>query len=406
LKILIIRLSAIGDTVHCLPVAAAIKRAIPGAQVAWLVEPASAPLLINNPAVDRVFVLPKKRWTNGLTRPWLWPKLLTEALAFWSEIRASQFDVALDLQGLLKSAVCALWSGAKRRIGFAHTREGAEKLLTDRLDAGDCFALDRHVVDLNLRLVRYLLSLPGIAQPEPATASVPAVEAQPPAEPGAGAGPAPPAQLEDRQLTAEFPLPPPPAESVQKISRALGLPEDREPTPNVSMVRNVVLIPGTTWSSKIWPTESWCQLAELIAGMSFRVILVGAAGEAEGNARIASWLYRQCPGAMVLDLTEKTDLLDLIALFQRSDLVVGADTGPLHLAAAVGRPRIVGIYGSTPTGRNGPYGPQCRTVSLGLWCQPCFEKVCPLSTTACLKELTSRRVVAEIQAHLGLAAAQ
>jgi len=94
----------------------------------------------------------------------------------------------------------------------------------------------------------------------------------------------------------------------------------------------------------------------------------------------------------VANLTGRTSILDLIALFKMADLVIGADTGPLHIAAATGKPKVVGIFGSTPDKRNGPYGQQCRTIALALSCQPCFTKICPLGTTACLKDMSDQYV--------------
>jgi ADP-heptose:LPS heptosyltransferase len=101
------------------------------------------------------------------------------------------------------------------------------------------------------------------------------------------------------------------------------------------------------------------------------------------NNRIASGF-----GDRMINLTGKTEIKDLLALFQMTDIVVGADTGPLHLAAAVGKSKVLGIFGSTPVKRNGPYGANSATLSLNLECQPCFQKECPLGTLACLHELS------------------
>jgi len=373
LKILIIRLSAIGDTIHTLPVAAEIKRRFPDAQVTWLVEPPSAPLLVNNPVVDRVIVLRRKSWLSGLTRPWRWPSVALEVKQAVDDLRRSQFDAVLDVQGLVKSAIWAAASGSPVRIGFAGAREGASALLTDKVDVGDYFGADVHVVKHHLKLADYLFRRLGKE------------------ETGAG-GP----------QAASFPLPAVPAQAVAKVEALLDEAAGAAAHQDISMARRAVLVPGTTWPSKIWPPGSWTALGRLLADrLGFRICLAGGGGEAATNSAITRELRDGEPPVAVVDLTGKTSLLDLICLFQRADLVVGGDTGPLHLAAAVGKPRVVGVYGSTPAGRNGPYGPQCLTVNLGLWCQPCFEKICPLSTTACLKELTPETVLAAIEGHAG-----
>jgi len=149
-----------------------------------------------------------------------------------------------------------------------------------------------------------------------------------------------------------------------------------------------VLVPGTTWDSKIWPLEHWVRLSEkLIDQLGFRLILVGGKSEVVTNSKLANELKQSGRGS-ILDLTGQTTLPELQALFLRSDLVVGADTGPLHLAAATQTPKVVGVYGSTPARRNGPYGEHCLTIFMGLACQPCFEQICPLGTKACLIDLT------------------
>jgi ADP-heptose:LPS heptosyltransferase len=358
-------------------VAAALKRNVPNAEITWLVEPASAPLLIDNPAVDRTIILPKRQWASSLSQPGQWHSTITGIGAFVSELRAAKFDLVLELQGLFKSAIWAGLSAAPIRVGFAHTREGAPLFLTNRLDIGDYFRPDRHIVDLNLSAVDHALKVIGIAG-----GGVPSAES--------GLGP------------VEFPLPPPAKESVQRVEQWLGSVSLAGDDQYVGMVRNVVLIPGTTWLSKIWDWQNWAILAGLLAGQySPRICLVGGASEESANAGIVDWIERENPEAGILNLTGRTNLLDLVALFQRSDLVVGGDTGPLHLAAATGKPKVLGVYGSTPVGRNGPYGAQCQTVSAGLWCQPCFEKICPLSTTACLKDLTPQVVLDGVRRLLG-----
>ncbi len=368
MRILIIRLSAIGDTIHCLPVAAALKRSVPDAEITWLVEPASADLLVDNPAVDRTIILRKKAWWKSLSKPAQWSSTITEIGALISELKSAKFDLVIELQGLLKSAIWAGLSAAPTRVGFAHTREGAPLFLTERVDVGDYFAPDRHVVDLNLLLAARALKAVGIAS--------------------GGAG-GEPKQLEP----VEFPLPRPPDESYRRVEQWLDPAVKSSGEQYVSMVRNAVLIPGTTWSSKIWDWQNWASLAHLlIEQYKFRICLVGGASETDINAKLSASISRESPKAEIVDLTGKTSLLDLVALFQSSELVVGGDTGPLHLAAAAGRARVLGVYGSTPVVRNGPYGAQCTTVSAGLWCQPCFEKVCPLSSTACLKDLSPQMV--------------
>lgn len=362
MKVLIIRLSAIGDTIHSLPVAAAIKRRIPNAHIGWVVEPLSAPLVVDNPAVDEVFVLPRKDWLKKVASPANWISVAEEAKAFWSDIRAKNYDVALDLQGLLKSAVCTVAAGVPKRIGFSHTREGAGLFLTDKAEVGDYFAADKHIVRVNLEIASYLFKTLGL-----------------------------PPSITDKEI--EFPLPAVPQASRQHVEALLS--QQANVSPAVS-----VLLPGTTWSSKIWPSEKWIKLAGLIhSDLQLPVVLAGGPSEKTVNAEIASAIAQA--GMPVLDITGQTSLIDLIALFEKSRLVIGADSGPMHLAAATGRPDVIGIFGSTPYKRLGPLGDKSRSVSLSLECQPCFTPICPLSTKACLTELSEVQVLTAAKALLG-----
>lgn len=468
MKILIVRLSALGDVIHGLPVAARLKQAIPGVELTWLVENAAKDVLVNNPAVDRVLVFPKKEWKQKLKTVNGLLGLPSTASKFAKELKSFHFDAVIDLQGLLKSALLAVASGAPRRFGFKTGREGADWFLTDKLDPGDYFAADTHVVDLNLRLADLV-----IANLKPSDKSIPrsTSSAGPPQSatffnpvafkdegspehnqhtstangldpkdslvttngsttspdgtigglPDSGAGatsigspdvqpletqsPKPPIQ----QISGDsgstpagaqpksysyiydaisFPLPAPSSESIAKaealVKRSLS-----------DSSRMVALIPGTTWESKVWPIDRWADLAKLL-GQARRTqfVLIGGPSEIKTNEELSHMISNGTTGGVVHNLTGNTTILDLVALFAKVHLVIGADTGPLHLAAAVGSAPVLAVHGSTPTTRNGPYGRLCGTAALDLECQPCFKKICPLGTTACLRDL-SPAVVAE-----------
>ncbi|MBX9685832.1 MAG: glycosyltransferase family 9 protein [Candidatus Obscuribacterales bacterium] len=367
MKVLIIRLSAMGDIVHGLPAAALLKKRLPGLELSWLVEAAGIPLLEGNPVVDRLIVFPKKKWLQQLPSVSGFFATTAEAQRFVGMLRASKFDAVLDFQGLLKSSLLGFLSGSNLRLGFKGTREGAESLLTHALDVGDYFGSQSHVVDLNIRLADYACRLLQSALP----------------------GTAGDTQAENQSYiydSVEFPLPQADAEAksfAQSVVSGFG---------SVEGAPLIAFIPGTTWQSKIWESKNWIELGKLcLERKGASLLLLGGRSEQKSNAEIAAAL-----GARVIDLSGKTDIKQLIALFAMTDIVVGADTGPLHLAAASGNPRVLAVFGSTPPERNGPYGPQCRYISLNLDCQPCFRKTCPLGTLACLKELSPEAVFAQI----------
>lgn len=355
MKVLIIRLSAMGDIVHGLPVAAMLKERLPGLELSWMVEPAGIPLLEGNPAVDRVLVFPKKKWLQQLRSVSGMGATAAEARLFFAGLKKLQFDAAIDLQGLFKSSLLGFLSGANIRLGFKGTREGADRLLTHAFDSGDYFAYGTHVVDMNLRLADYACRLllkestPDDFLPGKSYINDP----------------------------VRFPLPAPPVETLERMRALLDFGQAAD-SPIIA------LIPGTTWVTKIWPVDKWIALSRLLLEKTKGpLLLLGAASELEMNAAIALAL-----GDRVLNLTGNTQITELLAIFQMTDIVIGADTGPLHLAAALGKPRVLSVFGSTPPERNGPYGTQCSTVSLKLDCQPCFKKICPLGTLACLKDLS------------------
>jgi len=438
-----------------LPVADTLKRALPGAEITWLVEPAALDLVANNPAIDRALVFPAKRWLREAKGLVSLPRIGVETSRFFAQLRAERFDAAIEAQGLFKSGMLAWASGAPIRVGFADTREFAERFLTHPLDVGDYFGHYIPVVELNNRLADHLLDVLEIAHPPskisfplpevpqqsvakinsllvpaatgdaaPAMGAIPdtTLAATGDAAPAMGAvpdttlaatGDAAPVMgaIPDTTLAATGDaapdmgaVPDTTLAATGDAAPALGAVPDTTLLPAKCMVspaktrhlQDVVLIPGTTWSTKIWPLSKWIELGgKLIDQFQCRLILVGGASERNSNAEIVRQLTKSHSAARILNLTEQTSFLDLIALFRQVDLVIGADTGPLHLSAAVGKPTVIGVYGSTPVKRLGPYGPQCRSVALGLWCQPCYSKVCPLGTIDCLNKLEVDQVFAK-----------
>lgn len=288
-RILIVRLTAIGDVLHGLPVATALRRHFPTAHIAWAVEGRTAELLQDHPALDEVIALPR-RWLKS-------PKIVWRLRR---ELRAKRFDIALDLQSLSKSAIAAWISGARRRIGFGGIdgRELSRWLNNERITA-----TAQHVVDRNLELLAALDIPPSEAVFELA-----------------------------RPLTAE-------AKAEQTI-RSLGLGG-----------RFAIINPGAGWTSKLWPPARFAEVARYLGEQCRLPSLVVWAGKAEGVW--AEQIVAESAGHG--RLAPATSLGELASLARRASLFVASDTGPLHLAAAVGAP-CVGLFGPMPGERNGPYG--------------------------------------------------
>ncbi len=298
-RILIVRLSAIGDVVHGLPVLNALREKFPKAFIGWVVEGRTADVLCGHPALDQVIQVPRK-WLKSPSATWRLRK----------ELRSLKFDIAIDLQCLTKSAIAARLSGAKRRIGFGGPdgREFSRWLHNEFVTPTAA-----HVIDKNLQLLQAL----GIERPE---------------------------------VKFELPEAEKDAATADKIVTDLfaNLASQSGPSRPFAIIN-----PGAGWPSKRWPLDHFAEVARHLGHQHQLSSLVVWAGSEE-----RSWAEHIVAGSMgQAHLAPNTTLTELVALSRRATLFVGSDTGPLHLAAAVGTP-CVGLFGPMPRERNGPYGSQ------------------------------------------------
>jgi lipopolysaccharide heptosyltransferase I len=300
-RFLVVRLSSIGDIVHTLPAVAALGRARPQAEIHWAVEERFAELLRGNPFVSRVIKLDTLGWRKNPTSG----RAMTEIMQGFAALREYPYDAAIDFQGLIKSAIFARLSHSQERIGLARgwLREPlASRLYTQRVSPKNC----THIIEINLSLVEAL-----------------------------GA----------RASEWEFPLPDQPQdrESVQSELQRLGTKEF------------IIVNPGGGWKSKRWSPANYAELIAALAGQIPLDILVTGSPQEEGVAREII-IGANVPCAKWFPST----LLQFIALARQARLLIGGDTGPLHLAAAAGTP-IVALFNAadprnTPE-RNGPFNP-------------------------------------------------
>ena len=307
-SIAIVKLSALGDVVHATPVVEALADAWPAARLTWVVERRAAALLRDHPRLADVVTIDTRTWRRVRT-----PSAAIEVArtlgALRRRLRAASFDVALDLQGLVKSGLVTAATGAPVRVGFAagFRRERLNGLFTNRHVTPPPSA--RHVVDQYLALLEPLGVAPGrVAFTLPT------------------------------RDTAEA--------RVDEFFAEAGL----KPHGRV-----VVLNPGAGRPAKRWPVDRFAELAARLGReASARVLVLWGPGEEAAAQTIA-----RAPAAV---LAPATDVETLMAVMRRASVVVAGDTGPLHVAAAVGAP-CVGLYGPTSAVRNGPYGRGHRTLS-------------------------------------------
>ncbi len=333
-SLVIVKLSAIGDVLHGIPTAVALKRAFPNCTIGWIVEGRSADVLAGHPAIDHLFRLPRG-----------WLKSPRQIASLRREVRCFRPDVTLDLQGLLKSGVAALLAGSPVRIGHAPPEARELSWLTSNRRVSAAAA---HVVDRNVQLLAPL----GITAPE-----------------------------------IGFDMPHWPV-SRQRVAGWLG--------PLQQPTAPIVLNPGAGWASKRWPAARFAALAREVyqhQGVKSLIVWGGAAEEATAREIVAG------AGTAAI-LAPRTSLQDLGELFRLSPLVVSGDTGPLHLAAAVGT-RCVGLFGPVPAERNGPYGPGHTVVEPPAHLRPRWED--RKTDTAAMAAIGVEQVLAAVAAALSRA---
>lgn len=293
-RILITRLSAIGDCIHTVPIVSALRRHLPDAHVAWITQGGPATLLADYPGLDDIIVVPRD-----------WMKSLSSIREIRRELRAHQFDISIDPQSLTKSALLGWLSGARQRIGFSRPQGREASLLLNNVRITP---QKDHVVECYLELLQPLLG--------------------------------------NQTLEPTFELRTPASEKVDTFLRETHLTNGF-----------AVINPGAGWDSKLWVPSRFGRVAKYLGETYQLPTVVVWAGERE--VIWAKEIVASSGGHAWL--APDTSLPELGTLLSKSALCVAADTGPLHLAAAVGTP-CVGLYGTTLPRVCGPYGAQHVSV--------------------------------------------
>lgn len=367
-KVLIVRLSAHGDCIQTWPLLGAIRAQYPDMPIGWLVESAGASLVEGLPGLTHVHVCPRQRWLKTLLQSsWQAGTVWAEMCAFRAELRDAGYTVAIDVQGLLKSALWPWLAGIPTRIGYAQSREWASTFYTHCMPKHDQERSDFNAV---------LAFLQG-AQ---------------------AVGAIPTKNVGDQLTPLAWPMPfivP----AFQKTERP-----------------RVTLALGTRWASKHWPEAHWHTLAEKLRHLPITLTLVGSLAEVP----LADALTRDISENALAQWDNqvgKTSWAQLAEILAESTVVVGLDSAPLHLATAIafntGYPHVLGLFGATAPGRTGvlplPQWPQNCSQNLrapgDLACRPCFQTRCryPGASNehhACMRELTPALVHEAILAAL------
>lgn len=334
-SILIVRLSAIGDIVFASPLIHALRQRYPAARISWLVQPESKALLEHHPELDEVVIWPRARWQT-LWKERRWLALWREVASFRHSLREQGYDLALDVQGLLKSGLLTWFSGATQRIGLG-SREGSQYLMSATVEKG---GEPRRIGSEYLYLAEQL-GLPvdqfemhvGLSD-------------------------------EDRVYADQL---------IEKHQLKQGF---------------VVICPFTTRPQKHWFNASWQALIEQIAeNWQLPVVMLGGPGDRQPATEI-----KAAGAARLVNLVGETNLRQAAALIARGSLVVGVDTGLTHIGIAMNRPTL-GLFGSTR-----PYldttHENAQVIYHPLSCSPCKRKPTCHGSFDCMAEITAAEVVA------------
>jgi len=334
-KILIVRLSAVGDVIRTLPAVKALREHNPSSRIAWVVEEPSKTLLETQPEIDEVIVVPRKRWTDGMKSPLRIWETVGEVRDFVRQLRSRKFDIVFDFHGLLKSGLISYFSGAPARVGFERGWSKEFNFLFSnlkvKLPPEQKKKMNRF--DQNIALLR-------------------------------GVG------LEVRDVKTGLFIPSGDREYVESFFRGLTAPVKRP---------LIAIHPGTSQKTryKRWLLDRYAQLSDrLVRDLDATVLFTWGPDELE-------WVK-----AIQKEMTEPSvlgpqtgSITQLAEIFRRCDLYVGGDTGPMHVASMMGIP-VVAIFGPTYPEVNAPFG-RHRLVRKDVGCNPCRNRACEELT--CLK---------------------
>ena len=346
MNILIVKTSAIGDVTHTLPALNALRSFYPDARITWLVEEAAADIVLGHRALDRVLISRRKHWAremkSGFSR---FIAAWKEAKEFIRELRDTRYDLLIDFQGLLKSGLFVWLARADRKVGFGRGMEHAECsyiFLNERIPAVD---MDTHAMQREMLLLQAI----GVETGE-----------------------------------VVFDLPVSGQNRIDADALLAGHDVDREK-------KLVAINPQATWPTKLWLGERFAEVADHLLGSGCSVVFTGSPANRDEIDCILGMMKGQA-----VNLAGETSLMSLAAIYQRAEVVVTTDTGPMHIAAATGTP-VVAIFGSTAPWRTGPLGDQHKVIRVEMECSPCLKKVCERGSEDCMGQISVDMVVSTVE---------
>jgi len=346
MRVLIVKVSALGDIIHALPVLDYLHQVSPGIEVDWVVEEPFRDVLEGHPLIAELHLVKTKKWRKAPFSPKTWGEMSTVK----GRLQERHYDLVFDIQGNLKSGIIARLAGCSQRLGFAREelQEAINRYFTTRKIP--VRRQDVHVTDKYLRVISVPFGRDFSTMALQSTIAT----------------------------TAEDDL----AAEVLLATLGEGL---------VFFFQY-----GTTWQTKYWTEESWIALGQRILEQYADSTVLFSWGNEEEHRVVSRLAAEIGQRARVID---RFPLKGLVALLKKVDLVVGGDTGPVHLAAAVGTP-TVSFYRASDGRRSGPRGEQHRIFQSPLACTRCFKTTCERDAE-CRASITVNALFAEITALLG-----
>jgi heptosyltransferase-1 len=338
-KILIVKLSAIGDVIHTLPALNAIRKHYPHAHITWLVEEDAHPLLEGHAALDRILVSKRKRWLKGF-RSLSLMNSIKESYQFIKALRDTEYDLIIDFQALLKSGALIGLSKGRKKIGFDRGMEHMEYsylFLNERIPPVD---MNNHAILRSMMLLKAL-------------------------------------GINSREIVFNLPIFDQNRARVRDLLTRHGIKDSR---------LLVAINPLAKWDTKLWSNVKFGRLADtLVEEYRASVVFTGSREDHKTIQDIIDGMKFKA-----VNLAGETNLKTLATLYEKADFLVSTDTGPMHLAAAVNTP-VVALFGPTASWRTGPFGPGHQIIRADLDCSPCFKRQC--STLDCMEKISAQDVL-------------